>query len=56
MQLSVTTLPRPDETTCGPTRLHAIYRDWGDDESLPMVIGRLRSMEHGGGRQAIEIS
>jgi hypothetical protein len=48
MQLPVTTLPQPDETTCGPTCLHAIYRYWGDDESLPTVVGRLRRMEHGG--------
>jgi hypothetical protein len=48
MELPVTTLPQPDETTCGPTCLHAIYRYWGDDESLPTVIGRLQRMEHGG--------
>ncbi len=48
MQLSVTTLPQPDETTCGPTCLHAIYRYWGDNEPLAEVVGRLRPMEHGG--------
>lgn len=48
VQLPVTTLPQPDQTTCGPTCLHAIYRDWGDDESLPTVIGRLPTLEHGG--------
>jgi hypothetical protein len=31
-------LPQPDDTTCGPTCLHAVYRHWGDDVSLPEVI------------------
>lgn len=48
MQLPITTLAQPDETTCGPTCLHAIYRYWGDEEPLPALIRRLRRMEHGG--------
>jgi hypothetical protein len=48
LRLPVTTLPQPDETTCGPTCLHAIYRYFGDDEPLPAVIGRMWRLEHGG--------
>jgi hypothetical protein len=40
--------PQPDETTCGPTCLHAIYRYWGKDEPLEDVIARNRELEHGG--------
>jgi hypothetical protein len=47
-RLPVTTLPQPDETTCGPTCLHAIYGYWGDRESLPTVIDRMWRLEHGG--------
>jgi hypothetical protein len=46
--LSVQILPQPDETTCGPTCLHAIYRYWGDDQPLDDVISRARKFEHGG--------
>jgi hypothetical protein len=47
-RLPVRTLAQPDETTCGPTCLHAVYRYWGDDEPLPSVIARTRRLEHGG--------
>ena len=48
LHLPVATLPQPDETTCGPTCLHAIYRYWGDDEPLQSVIERMWHREHGG--------
>jgi ABC-type bacteriocin/lantibiotic exporter with double-glycine peptidase domain len=32
-------LPQPDDTTCGPTCLHAVYRYWGDEIPLAQVIG-----------------
>ena len=48
LHLPVTTLPQPDETTCGPTCLHAIYRYWGDREPLQSVIDRMWRLEHGG--------
>lgn len=41
-------LPQPDEVTCGPTCLHAVYRFWGDDETLAAVIARSRRLDHGG--------
>lgn len=47
-RLPLRMLPQPDETTCGPTCLHAIYRYWGEDVPLPEVIARTRKMEHGG--------
>ena len=39
-RLAVDILPQPDETTCGPTCLHAIYRYWQEDEPLSEVIAR----------------
>ena len=48
LHLPVTTLPQPDETTCGPTCLHAVYRYWGDQEPLQAVIERMWRLEHGG--------
>jgi hypothetical protein len=41
LRLPVQTLPQPDETTCGPTCLHAVYRYWGDTESLDTIIARM---------------
>ena len=48
LRLPVKMLPQPDETTCGPTCLHAVYRYWGEDAHLPEVIARTRKMELGG--------
>lgn len=48
LHLPVKTLPQPDETTCGPTCLHAIYRYFGEHEPLSDVIERMWTLEHGG--------
>lgn len=48
LQLPVNILPQPDETTCGPTCLHAVYRYWGEDEPLDATISRTGRLEHGG--------
>jgi hypothetical protein len=48
LRLPVKMLPQPDETTCGPTCLHAVYRYWGEDAQLAEVIARTRKMELGG--------
>lgn len=48
MRLPLRMLPQPDETTCGPTCLHAIYHYWGEDAHLPEVIERTQKLEHGG--------
>jgi hypothetical protein len=47
-RLPLSILPQPDETTCGPTCLHAVFRYWGDDEPLQTTIGRGERLEHGG--------
>src|SRR5574340_1066956 len=48
LRLPVAMLPQPDETTCGPTCLDAIYRYWGEGSRLAEVIARTRKMELGG--------
>lgn len=48
LQLPLDMLPQPDETTCGPTCLHAVYRYWGRDEALTDVIARTGKLERGG--------
>ncbi len=48
LHLPVKILPQPDETTCGPTCLQAVYRYWGDDEPLENVIDRTGRLELGG--------
>jgi len=48
LRLPVQTLPQPDETTCGPTCLHAVYRYWGDTEPLDTIIARMYRLERGG--------
>jgi hypothetical protein len=41
-------LPQPDDTTCGPTSLHAVYRYFGDSIPLDQVISEVRPLEDGG--------
>ncbi|MFA6242437.1 MAG: hypothetical protein WC655_15990 [Candidatus Hydrogenedentales bacterium] len=41
-------LPQPDDTTCGPTCLHAVYHHFGDDIELDQVIRETPSLEEGG--------
>jgi hypothetical protein len=48
LHLPVRTLPQPDETTCGPTCLHAVYRYWGEEQPLAEVIARIHRLEQGG--------
>lgn len=47
-RLPLQMLRQPDETTCGPSCLHAIYRYYREDISLEKVIGEVRSLEGGG--------
>jgi len=47
-RLPLEILPQPDETTCGPTCLHAVFRYWGEEEPLERTIGRGERLEHGG--------
>ena len=46
--LELTMLPQPDDTTCGPTCLHAVYQFWGEDVGLPEVIHSVPKLETGG--------
>jgi hypothetical protein len=48
LELPVETLPQPDETTCGPTCLHAVYAYWDDPEPLHAVVKRMRRLDSGG--------
>jgi hypothetical protein len=48
LHLPVKMLAQPDETTCGPTCLHALYRYWGDEEALEAIIERTGRLEQGG--------
>jgi hypothetical protein len=41
-------LPQPDEETCGPTSLHAVYRHYGEDLTLEDVISQVQGLETGG--------
>jgi hypothetical protein len=41
-------LPQPDDSTCGPTCLHAIYRYFGDEIPLGQVIREVATLRGGG--------
>jgi hypothetical protein len=41
-------LPQPDDATCGPTCLHAVYRYFGDALPLHGVIGEVEPFSSGG--------
>lgn len=40
--------PQPDDLTCGPTCLHAVYRFFGDELPLATVIDEVRMLRGGG--------
>ena len=46
MQISI--LPQPDDNTCGPTCLHAIYQYFGEEISLEQVIQQTSFLKNGG--------
>lgn len=41
-------LPQPDDTTCGSTCLHAVYRYFGDTIELEQVVSEVTHLETGG--------
>jgi hypothetical protein len=41
-------IPQPDDETCGPTCLHAVYRFHGDDLALGRVIDEVERLDDGG--------
>lgn len=46
--LNIEILQQPDEVTCGPTALHAVYRYFGDEMNLTDVIREVHQFEDGG--------
>lgn len=46
--MQVDILPQPDDTTCGPTCLHAVYRYFGDIISLTQLVREVRKLKGGG--------
>lgn len=46
--LTFSILPQPDETTCGPTCLHAVYGFHGDHLPLEQVIAETGRLDEGG--------
>ncbi len=46
--LEVDILPQPDDTTCGPTCLHAVYRYFGHSLPLPDLIRQVPTVRGGG--------
>ena len=47
-QLHLDIQTQPDESTCGPTCLHAVYRYFDDDLPLEQVVAETPSLEEGG--------
>jgi Peptidase_C39 like family len=47
-QLRLSVLPQPDDTTCGPTCLHAVYRYWDYELPLQEVIDTVEPLPEGG--------
>jgi len=47
-------LPQVDDTTCGPTCLHAVYRHFGDEIPLAQVTAEVPALE-GGGTLAVNL-
>jgi hypothetical protein len=42
-------LPQPDDATCGPTCLHAVYRYFGDELELERLTSEIPMLGDGGG-------
>jgi hypothetical protein len=47
-RLHLDMLAQPDDFTCGPTCLHAIYRYWGDETPLHKIIEEVPKTPSGG--------
>lgn len=46
--LELAMLPQPDDTTCGPTCLHAVYHYFGDAVELSTVVDEVTRLDNGG--------
>lgn len=40
---------QPDDQTCGPTCLHAVYRHFGDELALERLVAEIPMLDQGGG-------
>lgn len=47
-RLAIEIQPQPDDLTCGPTCLHAVYRYYGDAIALEQVVAEVGALETGG--------
>ena len=47
-QMAIEVMRQPDETTCGPTALHAVYKYFGADIPLDQIIREVHRFEDGG--------
>ncbi|MDH3520187.1 MAG: C39 family peptidase [Myxococcales bacterium] len=47
-KLELEILAQPDDTTCGPTCLHAVYRYYGEEVALQRVIHETAMLDTGG--------
>ena len=43
--MNIKILPQPDDVTCGPTSLHAIYHHYGYHISLSRLINEIEMLE-----------
>lgn len=48
IELDVTMRHQPNETTCGPTCLHAMYHYYDDPIALERVIAEIQTIDNGG--------
>lgn len=48
IDLPISIKPQPDDTTCGPTCLHAVYDYFGEHLTLEKVIEATHTLEEGG--------
>lgn len=48
VQLNLRMLDQPDDDSCGPTCLHAVYQYYGASESLHGIISEIESLDKGG--------
>jgi hypothetical protein len=46
--LTLDLVPQPDDTSCGPTCLHGLYRYYGEHVSLSQLVADITSLETGG--------
>jgi len=47
---------QPDNTSCGPTCLHAIYNYYGDNISLEQIVSEVSQFEEGGGTFSVVLA